>query len=95
MESTKYVILPHSRFRMYLDYCVAIGLFYIAFNIPLNFGFYPLNENAAFDQGFGTVMDSIFVVNVITNFNTAYYNAQTLTYVRNRKKIVANYLKVG
>ena len=88
----KGIIYPHSRIRRFFDYSVGSSLLVLAWFIPFDLGFDPIPQSESWDV-FSYAMDILFVLNILTNFRTAYYDHVELVYVRDRKRIARRYLK--
>ncbi|KAL7542680.1 hypothetical protein ACHAXR_012206, partial [Thalassiosira sp. AJA248-18] len=89
-----YIFLPHSKFRLAWDLCMAWILSFMAFYIPFRVCFYWEEQTEASSVFiFESTLDAIFAVDIILNFFTAYIDAETSLLVTHPKLIALKYLK--
>jgi len=82
---------PEGVFKMLWDCFVGLLILYSIIIIPFRIGFQvsPSRGESMFDL----IVDSLFGLDIIFNFNTSYVDPTTELVVTSRRKIAANYLK--
>lgn len=82
-------ITPDSKFRITWDLWTMSLIFYELVMIPMRIAF-EIEDPVI--SVIDTIVDIIFILDIALNFNTGFYSKGLL--VMNRKRIVANYLKL-
>ncbi|CAD8196983.1 unnamed protein product [Paramecium pentaurelia] len=84
------VIKPDSKFKIIWDILLLLFIVMNIFYIPINISF-DITTSGIFEYLFDLLPSWIFVVEIILNFNTAYYDKGLMH--EDRKSIVKHYLK--
>lgn len=84
------VLLPEDIFIVFWNIIIGILMFYTAIIMPYNVCF--IDIEIQFFVIFDTFVDFIFMTDLIINCNLAYYDNEN-EIVKDRKKIILNYLK--
>jgi CRP-like cAMP-binding protein len=84
-----FLIRPDGPVRVSWDCGLSVLLIYIALVTPWTFGFESVHTKAL--ERIDTIIDAVFMADVVLNFRTAYYRQEVL--VVDTKAIIINYLK--
>ena len=88
----KWLIFPDDTFKEKWEIVVAIMVLYACLWVPYFMAFSDSIEQRPLILAVDALFDFIFLIDVVINFNTAYYDAQDVLIV-NRSKIATEYLK--
>ena len=92
--STKpeYVLLPEGTFLTYWNLIIVLLLMYVATYMPFRICFHKQALTLTSGDKVDLFVDSLFVVDIIINFFSAYYDTKTLLPVVKYKAIARNYV---
>ena len=91
-----YIILHNGKFRLSWDAVVAIILSIMAFYIPYRVCFFWEQDNEEEDTSifvFESIIDAIFMVDILLNFFTSYYFDKTASTITSPRRIAWHYLR--
>lgn len=89
----RFIIHPNSRFKISWDLIIIMFSVYNSMLIPYEFA-YGRGYSWVIDQ-IDTLVDICFIIDIIINFRTAYFNSKTGKLVTESKKIAYNYILYG
>ena len=90
----KWIIHPHSKYRITWDLCIIILLLYTCIEVPFTLGFNIDPESLSFVSLFGLLIDILLCIDIILNFRTAIYDKfDSLHLIVDGKEIAMDYLK--
>ena len=72
------VIMPDGRFRKWWDSTQVVALFYVAVMVPIRIGFAREMDPLSAEWFVELVTDVYFIVDIVVNFRTAYYDEDEL-----------------
>ena len=89
-----YLLHPKDLKKQFWDGFMAVLIMYSVFTIPMQIAFHTyVLEESTWLLPLGLVIDALFLMDIILNFNTAYYSDSEDAYVAVRYRIVVTYLK--
>ena len=88
-----YIFDPSGRYRTYWELFIFMMALLCAIFFPIQIGF-NLQESANLTFYLDYLLDGIFFVDVMVNFNTAFLDKSTNLFVYDHKKIAARYLRL-
>ena len=84
------MICPESKFKKFWDLFINLVLLIFCFKAPFDVVF--IDNPSLISQSVDWSMDFIFLVDVIIQFNIAYFDEKEMKLIKDRKKIAKNYI---
>jgi hypothetical protein len=87
------ILTPKQKFKVYWDFLIIILSIINSIQIPIEFAFPEVFDEATTVQISDRIIDVLFIFDIFINFRTAYVDSRTDELILNPNKIARNYFK--